>query len=457
MFYRIKHKCWEYFLNKVESSLANRKKKSIDFFKEQIFNQLQSVGFNCRLNGDNWVFKDPRKIILGNNVHIGNNFYCAGAGGVTIGDNAHISRNVTIYSVNHNYEGNLLPYDLSTKYKPVFIGKNVWIGMNVSIVPGVKIGDGAIIGMGTIVNRNVEANEIVGTPKINHLKYRNNDHYNILNQNKMFGSKSGVALNHEQILKFKKSYSDCRNKPVIFVLGTGRSGSKSIVNILNQNPACKAFHEDILQLTRISTKIAEHKDNHQFYLQELKSIFETKIWQASDDQILIHSDQRLWNLIPFLKEYFPNSKFIHLEREKYSCIKSMYTRRWYQDNEYPDYIQHDWAKYRLQADRIGEVNEKLWRDFSSLQRCTWYYTYINNTIKSELKKLNPERVYHLQLEKLNDELEHLSNFISNDNFSYQPLKSNSVRGIDKEIYRSVKIDDLKAEIDSTQEILKSVS
>ena len=101
-------------------------------------------------------------IEIGNYCRIGENYFFHGLGGIKIGDNTILSRNVTIYSANHNYLSNVqIPYDESYIAKQVTIGNSVWIGMNVCILPGVEISDGAIIGMGAVVSKNVGYGEIV--------------------------------------------------------------------------------------------------------------------------------------------------------------------------------------------------------------------------------------------------------------------------------------------------------
>ena len=120
----------------------------------------KGVGFSGRI-----VIRSPKNVVIGNNVHIGDNAWIKGQGGLTIGDNCHISRNFTLYTVNHRYEGNRLPYDEQLVKKPVVIGRNVWIGMNVCVVPGTTIGDGAIIGMGTVVSGDVPSRSIIGSEK----------------------------------------------------------------------------------------------------------------------------------------------------------------------------------------------------------------------------------------------------------------------------------------------------
>ena len=107
-----------------------------------------------RLNGG-------EAIHLGANVVINDNADIRGEGGLVVGDNTKIARNVVIYTINHQTRGTRLPYDSGRVHRPVTIGRNVWIGANVCIAPGASIGDGAIVGMGTVVAGDVEPLAIV--------------------------------------------------------------------------------------------------------------------------------------------------------------------------------------------------------------------------------------------------------------------------------------------------------
>ena len=134
------------------------------------------------------------RLRIGKNVHLGAGAFIRSEGGLVIGDNTHIARNVTIYTHNHNYEGECLPYDKSKRYKPVVIGKNVWIGVNVTIAPGSEIGDGAIVGAGTVVSGVVPPLAIVGGMGLRILKYRDEDHYRCLDRNKRYGGVDGEKI-----------------------------------------------------------------------------------------------------------------------------------------------------------------------------------------------------------------------------------------------------------------------
>lgn len=126
-----------------------------------ILRGIDNAGIDVRLHGGG-VIVGADRLVIGDYVRVGKGFYFNCLGGIDIGANCQISRNVTIYSSNHNYDSEVaVPYDDTYSLKSVVIGHSVWIGMGASILPGVVIGDGAIIGMGAVVAKNVPAGAIV--------------------------------------------------------------------------------------------------------------------------------------------------------------------------------------------------------------------------------------------------------------------------------------------------------
>lgn len=124
-------------------------------------NNISRKGINLWIKGMG-VFTEPNKIIIGDHCRIGENAYFHTSGGLNIGNNVIISRNVTIYTANHNFHSiEYLPYDNTEIKECVSIEDNVWIGMNVCILPGVIIHKNAIIGMGAIISKNIPENAIV--------------------------------------------------------------------------------------------------------------------------------------------------------------------------------------------------------------------------------------------------------------------------------------------------------
>jgi acetyltransferase-like isoleucine patch superfamily enzyme len=145
-------------------------------FGKGILLGLKNKGKNIKIHGHCTIIKKD-KLIIEDDVRIGNNCYFFAMGGIKICSNAQISRNVVIYSANHNYEGKTIPYDDSYIEGEVVVGSSSWIGMNVCILPGVTIGRGAIIGMGSIVTKSVPDGAIAAGNPAKVIKYRNMEHF----------------------------------------------------------------------------------------------------------------------------------------------------------------------------------------------------------------------------------------------------------------------------------------
>lgn len=164
--------------------------RSVSAKNRAILAQLKVCGDGVRLNGPVKI-SGQKHIVIERNVHIGGGAYIRGEGGLRIGEHTHISRNLLLYTMNHRYDGERLPYDEQLALKPVDIGRNVWIGMNVCIAPGTTIGDGAIIGMGTVVAGTVPPMAIIGSEKWRVLGWRDAEHYHSLDEQGAFGGING--------------------------------------------------------------------------------------------------------------------------------------------------------------------------------------------------------------------------------------------------------------------------
>lgn len=120
--------------------------------------------------GDDVTILQPFYCDYGTNIRLGDhiyiNFHCTilDEAQVTIGNDAFIGPNVSIYTACHSTS----PAERNTRQewaKPVTIGNNCWIGGSVTILPGVTIGDNCTIGAGSVVTRDIPANTVaVGNP-----------------------------------------------------------------------------------------------------------------------------------------------------------------------------------------------------------------------------------------------------------------------------------------------------
>lgn len=120
-----------------------------------VFSGDVTVGKHCNFNG--------MQVLGGGKVHFGDYF--------------HSGIECMIITQNHNYEGDMIPYDNTYVYKNVTIGDCVWFGNRVIVTGNVTIGEGAIIAAGSVVCKDVPPLAIMGGNPAKIIKYRNKDHY----------------------------------------------------------------------------------------------------------------------------------------------------------------------------------------------------------------------------------------------------------------------------------------
>lgn len=155
--------------------------------------RVARCGQGVRVNGRGTIAR-PDRLVLGDNVHIGSGYYFHAGGGLSIGDHTHISRNLLVYTVNHDIRGACLPYDDTLVERPVSIGRNVWIGMGVVVLPGTRIGDGVVIGAGAVVHGDIPDLAIVGAAVSQPIGQRDAEHYARLVREGRYGGASGKPL-----------------------------------------------------------------------------------------------------------------------------------------------------------------------------------------------------------------------------------------------------------------------
>lgn len=135
--------------------------------------------------------KVNNKCVFSSNMQVGN--FCnfngmriTGGGKILIGNYFHSGIECMMITQNHNYEGQMLPYDNTYVLKEITIGDCVWFGNHVIVVGNVNIGEGAIIAAGAVVCKDVPPLAIVGGNPAKVIKYRDRNHYNLLKGKGLF-------------------------------------------------------------------------------------------------------------------------------------------------------------------------------------------------------------------------------------------------------------------------------
>jgi len=101
-----------------------------------------------------WVkIKLPWKLIIGDNVWLGENCWLDNISEITIGNNCCISQGALLITGNHDYKK--ISFDLITK--EIIMEDGCWIGANSIVTGGVTLKTHAILSIGSSTSKNLEA------------------------------------------------------------------------------------------------------------------------------------------------------------------------------------------------------------------------------------------------------------------------------------------------------------
>ncbi|TYB76993.1 sulfotransferase [Bizionia myxarmorum] len=243
---------------------------------------------------------------------------------------------------------------------------------------------------------------------------------------------------------FGYTYKGKRNQPIVFILSTGRCGSTSIKNVFNQHSKFIAFHEVIPDLIQLSTQLAENANREKEIYSKLDAIFSERIWEGKRGEIIVHSDHRLWNLVPYLSRYFKHAFFIHLIRNPSDSVKSYIQRDWHLPTSTETTI-NQFDKYRLYGDKVHAMPVEAWEHLNQTERCLWYWNYVNTAIAKDLNSLDINTWGVVKLETFIDDMNQViktkfqleADFFFKDeitNRSKKEIKSDAIlAGIEKTI------------------------
>lgn len=103
-------------------------------------------------------FYDPWNIRVGHHTIINDGVFLDGRNGILIGNNVSISRESSIYTLEHD----ITSPTFEAKGGTVTVGDWVFIGTRAVILPGVTLGEGAVVAAGAVVTKDVAPWTMVG-------------------------------------------------------------------------------------------------------------------------------------------------------------------------------------------------------------------------------------------------------------------------------------------------------
>ncbi len=180
-----------------------------------------------------------------------------------------------------------------------------------------------------------------------------------------------------------------RDYAPVFVLSTGRSGSKFIAALLNGSTNAAAFHEPPPTLQYFSHYAYHHQWEEEILTRmvdaaRMEFIMETFI----KDKIYIESNQCLTFFAPMLAKLFKSAKFVHLLRHPGDFVRSAVRKGWHRNDSI-------WESGRVKA-----ADKEQWSKVDHIERLSWLWQATNAYIEDFRKSLQPGRSAAFKFEDL---------------------------------------------------------
>ena len=177
----------------------------------------------------------------------------------------------------------------------------------------------------------------------------------------------------------------------VFVLSTGRSGTKLLTNIFETAVNTRVFHQPYPELTYYSGYAYR---NYRAEHEKLKAIIDVARYELIRDCFIlgeryIETNNRITFFAWQLAELFPRARFIHLVREPVKYIESGYSRDWYSGEKLMD-----------EGRPVPGLGTGIsWESFDQVQKITWLWIVTNRFISDFTEKYK-DRVFLLKSEDL---------------------------------------------------------
>ena len=175
----------------------------------------------------------------------------------------------------------------------------------------------------------------------------------------------------------------------VFVLSTGRSGSKLIVNLFNLSDNVTALHEPRPTLEYFSDYAFHHQQEEKILSNMIDAARMELVLEAFiKNQIYVESNQCLTFFAPVIAGLFKKSKFVHLVRHPGDFVRSALRKGWHKNDSI-------W-----ESGRVKMKDKNQWAQLDQIERLSWLWMTTNQFIEDFKTQVHKSRVFTLKFEDL---------------------------------------------------------
>lgn len=199
-------------------------------------------------------------------------------------------------------------------------------------------------------------------------------------------------------------------EPFVFVLSTGRTGTKTLAALLALAKNVFVYHEPRPLLYGLS-KLSYEYSNDDVVSKVLREAFFTVRKQMFDYSLdcnrgYIETSPQVTFMAPIILALIPNVRFIHLIRDPRMVVRSGMRRGWYSG--------HPADRTRI-VPRSGSAADRIWAKWTPFQKNLWLWEETNCWINEFIEDLSSDQYMSIYSEDLfdgrKDIIEELYHFI----------------------------------------------
>lgn len=181
----------------------------------------------------------------------------------------------------------------------------------------------------------------------------------------------------------------------IFVLSTGRCGTRWLTELLNQSKQVKVNHSDYPELIRHSRLAYErYEQTPQVFQEIIRATRDEFILDAYQrGQIYVETNNRITFFAYAIKQVYPNARFIHLVRHPGDFVRSGLNRHWYESQ-----TRHEAGRI-VKSDPVGD-----WPMMGAVEKIAWLWNETNQYIETFLAALPPADYEQVKVETMFSDL-----------------------------------------------------
>lgn len=176
----------------------------------------------------------------------------------------------------------------------------------------------------------------------------------------------------------------------VFVLSTGRCGTKWLAELLRQDPRMWVNHNDYPELIRHSRLAYEQYRSEPRVFQEIiRATRDGYILNAHKrNQVYVEANNRITFFAHAIRVVYPRARYIHLVRHPGDFVRSGLRRGWYHGG------RHD-------VGRIRNTNDSTtWEAMTDIEKIAWLWNETNQYIETFLKTLDVETYLQVKAEDM---------------------------------------------------------